>query len=306
MVCPSNSLVSYVILVLGTILKAVQSLDFTQVALSSLFMDNYVSDLLSNHILLNQSWPSAQVIWEEGFLGRESFKTCFGTNSTDKSRIRREALRDEKYYQNNPHYHYDPYLNGEHPPVSYGKGPVYKPDKRKKFPRFFGPFPLGFTFRDPLRPFPEGSLFLLTPSLLIPFIPFGVFEYRFPIGVFMNYIIERLNGYKETGRHFQNDQYDFFTWAEDMLTNTMAIEGRSCIQRLICEISAHPIDHLSFLGDLIHYLIEPRQGGARSMDDYLEAQLIGHRTGECAHRFRRCPFSILNLIDKQHAKRKKR
>lgn len=62
--------------------------------------------------------------------------------------------------------------------------------------------------------------------------------------------------YKDTGRNFQNDQYDFFAWAEDMLTNTMAIEGRSCIQRLICEISAHPIDHLSFLGDLIHYLIE--------------------------------------------------
>lgn len=136
------------------------------------------------------SGPSAQVIWEEGFLSDSSYSRNF----TGKSRIRREALRDEDYYRNNPHYYYDPYLNGEHPPVSYGKGPVYKPDKRKKFPRLFGPFPLGFTFRDPLRPFPEGSIFILTPSILIPFIPFGVFEYRFPIGVFMNYVIERLNG----------------------------------------------------------------------------------------------------------------
>ena len=63
-----------------------------------------------------------------------------------------------------------------------------------RLPRFLGPFPLGWTFDDPLRPFPDSTIFAFTPSILIPFIPFGIFEYRFPIAVFANEVVKRLNG----------------------------------------------------------------------------------------------------------------
>ena len=93
---------------------------------------------------------------------------------------------DEEYYT------FDPYANGENE-VHYGKGPVYH--QKKKFPRFFGPFPFfGFQIRDPIRPFPANTLLILTSSLLIPFTPFGVFEIRLPTGLFLNYFVERLNG----------------------------------------------------------------------------------------------------------------
>lgn len=69
MIFSSQRFASYVILVLGTILEITQTLDLTQVALSALFVDNYVSDLLSNQILLNQTckfeepYKNAFVIW---------------------------------------------------------------------------------------------------------------------------------------------------------------------------------------------------------------------------------------------------
>ena len=77
--------------------------------------------------------------------------------------------------------------------ISYGKGPVYRPLTRK--PRLLGPFPLGgLTKKYPIRQPPRGSILILTSTILIPFIPFGIFELRLPVAFFLNYIVDRLNG----------------------------------------------------------------------------------------------------------------
>ena len=41
----------------------------------------------------------------------------------------------------------------------------------------------------------------------------------------------------------------------ELLTNTMAIDGKACLQRLICEIAEVPVDGISFMGKLLHLMI---------------------------------------------------
>ncbi len=48
----------------------------------------------------------------------------------------------------------------------------------KKFPRLLPPWPFGLLVRDPIRPFPTNTILIVSPILLIPFAPFGVFELR--------------------------------------------------------------------------------------------------------------------------------
>ena len=55
--------------------------------------------------------------------------------------------------------------------------------------------------------------------------------------------------------NFAEDQFDMLEFAGDLLSNTLAINGRACTQRLICEISEVPVDQLSFIGKLLHEMI---------------------------------------------------
>ncbi len=196
------------------------------------------------------------------------------------------------------HFSYDPYLNGQHKKPSYGKGPAYRipSNKRNKIPRLFGPFPLGFTPRDNLRRFPDNSLMLLSASFIIPFVPFGVFELRLPVGFFLNYIIDRLNGVNN-GRSLEGDQADFDTLIEDLLGQTFALDGRKCVQRFICELSEEPVKDKSLMGEVLHTVMEPRKSKATPADDpYIEAELHGFRHGECRKKFAKCPIGISNLF----------
>ena len=42
----------------------------------------------------------------------------------------------------------------------------------------------------------------------------------------------------------------------DILSNTLAINGKACMQRLICEVSEVPVDKMSFMGEILHHIIE--------------------------------------------------
>ena len=55
--------------------------------------------------------------------------------------------------------------------------------------------------------------------------------------------------------NFVEDQFDILEGVGDHLTNTFAINGKHCIQRLICEISEVPVNKLSFMGKILHELI---------------------------------------------------
>ena len=57
-------------------------------------------------------------------------------------------------------------------------GPVYK--RVKKLPRFIPPWPFGVLVRDAIRPFPDNSVLIISPILII--------------GFFINYVLERLHG----------------------------------------------------------------------------------------------------------------
>merc|ERR1712223_1535638 len=80
--------------------------------------------------------------------------------------------------------------------------------ERKKLPRFLLPFPFGLYTKDPIRPFPSNSIFTIMPAIIIPFIPFGIWELRVPIAWSVNYLIERFNGIDDgqltPGRNYQS------------------------------------------------------------------------------------------------------
>ncbi len=71
-------------------------------------------------------------------------------------------------------------------------GPVYRP--LKKFPRLLPPWPFSLLVDDPIRPFPDNTVFIVSPIVIIPFTPFGIFEIRLPVGFMLNYVFERLHG----------------------------------------------------------------------------------------------------------------
>ena len=78
---------------------------------------------------------------------------------------------------------------------SYGQYAVKEPKKRKfPKPRFILPWPFTLYTRDELRPFPANTFFIFTLSFIVPFIPFGLFDLRIPVGISANYIAENLNG----------------------------------------------------------------------------------------------------------------
>lgn len=141
----------------------------------------------------------------------------------------------------------------------------YLPDnitvyEKKKLPKLIPPFPFGFFTKDPVRPFPRGSIFTIMPAWIVPFVPFGIWELRIPIAWDMNYIVESLNGYNDDdftyGRSFANQQLNFYGWIENLLSTTLGMNGKACIQRLICELAEAPVNERSLMGEILHRIVE--------------------------------------------------
>ena len=64
-------------------------------------------------------------------------------------------------------------------------------DNRSKLPRVLLPWPLTLYTKDLQRPFPDNTFLIFTPTLLVPFIPFGLAEFALPTGFDANYVVER-------------------------------------------------------------------------------------------------------------------
>ena len=83
--------------------------------------------------------------------------------------------------------------------------------------------------------------------------------------IFKNLLFpERFNGYddgsltpgRSQARSFANQQMDFYSWIEGFLSNTLGLDGKACIQRLICELAEAPVDERSLMGEILHRIIE--------------------------------------------------
>ena len=57
-------------------------------------------------------------------------------------------------------------------------------------------------------------------------------------------------------RSVATDQQDFYALLENLLTNTFAMDGKVCVQRIICDLAAKPIKERSLMGEVLHRLFE--------------------------------------------------
>ena len=55
---------------------------------------------------------------------------------------------------------------------------------------------------------------------------------------------------------FASQQLEFFQWASNIISTTAGIDGKACVQRLICELSEVPLKDKSFMGYVLHTIIE--------------------------------------------------
>ena len=55
--------------------------------------------------------------------------------------------------------------------------------------------------------------------------------------------------------NFAEDQFDILEAIGDLFSNSFAINGKGCIQRLICEIAEVPVSNLSFMSRILHDII---------------------------------------------------
>jgi len=153
-----------------------------------------------------------------------------------------------------------------------------------------------------IRQWPEASYLALTVGISVPFIPFGLSDFTLPFVVFLNYLVDRFNNkyqYEDaTGaRSFGEDQRDMYERMDDILSNTLAVDGRACVKRLICDIAHVPVKDKSFIGNIITEIIEPQLDETWEVDDeYVEAELTGRLNGDCHIKYGRCPFSIKSLL----------
>ena len=88
------------------------------------------------------------------------------------------------------------YGHGGYGPVGYG-APVEEVEEVKKLPRFLLPWPLGWFIPGPVRRLPTLTLLAFSPIIIVPFVPFGIFELRLPLGWDGNYLAERIYGLVE-------------------------------------------------------------------------------------------------------------
>ncbi|XP_076173022.1 uncharacterized protein LOC143149493 [Ptiloglossa arizonensis] len=81
------------------------------------------------------------------------------------------------------------------------------------------------------------------------------------------------------------------------------IDGRSCLKKDICEVAVSPMKDEGLVGELLHLLLTPNQGDFTTMDEeYLEAEAIGRRHGNCSLIYSACPagLGILDRISSVH------
>ena len=88
------------------------------------------------------------------------------------------------------------------------------------------------------------------------------------------------------------------------------MDGNGCLLRMICEASHTPSHADGLIGDGINMLLLPRQVldtiPEYGESEYIKAQRIGQKTGDCSRFHHKCPTSFFqvffrNLVHMQHS-----
>jgi len=176
---------------------------------------------------------------------------------------------------------------------------------------------------------PPGSQLVLTPTLALPFIryppdgldanmtistPFtisfdnmGVTDNSNPFGLlpFFNPIL----GTSIFGRRKRSipdpeiephqikggERAQLYSYVEDYLF-TFGMDGKACLLRAICETHESPLLGYGFVGEMLEMFLTPsRSPYWNKMSDYIAAEQIGKKEGDCQTFNKDCPRSLFKL-----------
>ncbi|XP_031844024.1 uncharacterized protein LOC116431965 [Nomia melanderi] len=109
------------------------------------------------------------------------------------------------------------------------------------------------------------------------------------------------NFFENSSRRRRNVNRNERTAVYDILERELDrrnIDGRSCLKKNICEAAATPVKDDGLLGELLHLLLSPDEGGVSSMDrEYLDAAAAGRRCENCSTIYPTCPDG-LGILDR--------
>ncbi|KAJ9585429.1 hypothetical protein L9F63_002776 [Diploptera punctata] len=79
--------------------------------------------------------------------------------------------------------------------------------------------------------------------------------------------------------------------------HSYGLEGRECLLRTICDISASPLHHNGLLGDILHLIFMPSTSAEENLSlDYHEAETNGKNLLSCQQLYPECRTGLLDMI----------
>ena len=87
---------------------------------------------------------------------------------------------------------------------------------------------------------------------------------------------------------------------EEVLSAAIQLDGHKCLLRVICEAAHTPSHSDGLIGDAINALLLPRHVldiiPEYGQSEYVRAQRIGQKTGDCSAFHHECPKSIFQVL----------
>ncbi|KAK7081199.1 hypothetical protein SK128_010636 [Halocaridina rubra] len=86
----------------------------------------------------------------------------------------------------------------------------------------------------------------------------------------------------------------------DVIQNALenfGLPGKSCLLRAVCEVAEEPVSHLGLMGDVLNLFLAAGYGeGSDDMAEYIKAEELGRREGECGDQYSECPMPLSALL----------
>ncbi|XP_042878684.1 uncharacterized protein LOC122257461 [Penaeus japonicus] len=151
---------------------------------------------------------------------------------------------------------------------------------------------------------PEGSTLSMHPSLSIPYVSYndgyqkGSLYLGFPLSLRLPTAPLRFigSGAPLVRRSLDQHRNWSFSILEDGL-NTAGLPGRACVLKTVCDFARQPIDDLGLLGDIINLIFSAGYGeGSEGMHEFVMAEEVGRREGDCEGRYTECPVGVSGLL----------
>ncbi|XP_064106731.1 uncharacterized protein LOC135215703 [Macrobrachium nipponense] len=77
----------------------------------------------------------------------------------------------------------------------------------------------------------------------------------------------------------------------------LGLPGKSCLMRAVCEVADHPVSDLGLVGDFLNLFLAAGYGeGSEEMADFVSAEDLGRREGDCESKFSDCPLPLADLL----------